>query len=289
MLRAYFRTCPACEAVGTVDALDELAALYLRPLPDFQERIDEVEENAAFVQTLAHRASLGDEAALRRLIDKGAPVLYDIFQALPALEARRALGARLGALGPSVAVEVRQCHAARGGGGLGAGARPHDEFAGAFYLAMPPDDAAVFLGSLGEAHDAAVAGALADPRLAETVRDAARERLRPRGLAALAALVEAVAVNEEAGAVARAAELLAAWGRDAAYEIERRYLQATLLGRLFKGGRKGARRRVAADVLARSGLPAAAEILARAAAQERDDKLRSHYLAAKARAEGRDV
>ena len=66
-------------------------------------------------------------------------------------------------------------------------------------------------------------------------------------------------------------------------ELERRYLQAKLLGKLF-GARQG-RRRAAADILAATRLPEAAAALGRAAAREKDDALRSHYAAAKSRAE----
>jgi lipopolysaccharide biosynthesis regulator YciM len=283
LARAYARQCPACEAVGTLEALSAVERIYLMPIAEFRAAVDEVEENAAFVQGLAHKASTGDDEALRRLREKGTAVFYDIFAALPAIEARRYLGMRLAELGPAAAREVRLCHAARGGGGLGAGARPPDEFAAAFYLALPARDAATFLGSLGEAHDAAVAGVMADPRVAEPVRDAARERLRRRGTSATVPVVEAVAASGDHGAVARAAELVHAWGEEALELLERRYLQGTLLGRLLRV-RKGARRRATADILARTGLRRAADALARAAAKEKDPALRAHYVAAKQRA-----
>jgi len=64
--------------------------------------------------------------------------------------------------------------------------------------------------------------------------------------------------------------------------LESRYFQSSLLG--LRRARKGARR-TAAEVLARSGLPAAVEILGRNAAKEKDEALRAHYLACRERAE----
>jgi len=282
--RDYERTCPACGAVGTIEALHELSSLYLLPLADARAKLDQVEGNAAWFQELAHRAATGDEEALREILDRGAGAFYDIFAALPAIEGRCALGARLAALGPSVAAEVRQCHAGQGGGGLGAGARPHDEFAAAFYLALPPDDAETFLVSLGESHDVAVAGVMADKRVPDEVRDAAAARLEKRGRAALPQVVEAVASAGDFGGLGRAAALVLSWGPGAIDEIDRRYLQGRLLGRLFKGRNRHALRRAAADVLARTGHPRAAEALARAASLEKDPDLRAHYVAAKERA-----
>ena len=281
LLKAHADQCPDCGAVGTVEALPDVAALYLMPVPEFKAALDDVEENAAYVQALAHKASTGDEEAVRRLLDRGTAVFFDVFGALPAIEARRYLGVRLGTLGASAAREVRQCHAVRSR--LGATARPHDEFAAAYYLALPTGDAAAFLGSLGEAHDAAVAGVMADPRVPDPARDAARDRLGLRGAAAAVPVVEAVAASGDPGAVARAAELVRKGGDAAVDLLEKRYLQATLLGRLLRQA-KGGRRRAAADILARTGQRSAVEALARAAAAEKDPKLRAHYVAAKGRA-----
>jgi lipopolysaccharide biosynthesis regulator YciM len=281
---AYAERCAACGAVGSVEALPELASLYLMPVDDFQAAVEEVEESAAFVQSLARRAAAGDEEAVRRLLARGAAALYDVFAALPAIEGRAYLGARLAAMGGAAAREVRQCHAARSAG-LGAVARPHDEFAAAFYLALPAADAEVFLASLGEAHDVAVARVMADPRVPEAVRDAALEQLRRRGAAALVPAVEAAAASGDAGGAVRAAALVRDVGAEAVDLLERRYLQGTLLKRLL-GGERGARRRATADILAGTGLRVAAEALGRAAAREKEPALRAHYLAAKARAEG---
>ncbi len=57
-----------------------------------------------------------------------------------------------------------------------------------------------------------------------------------------------------------------------------------LLGRLFRGAH-GQRRRAAADILARTGLEAAKQALGRAAAKEKDPRLREHYTNAKQRAD----
>jgi len=284
LLLAYADRCGACGAVGRVEPLAELSSLYLMPVADFQATVEEVEESAAFLQTLARRAATGDEEALRRLLGRGAASLYDVFAALPSIEGRRYLGVRFAELGAPAAREVRQCHAARGGG-VNSGVRPHDEFAAAFYLALGGEDADAFLPSLGQAHDGAVAGAMCDPRLPEAVRDRALERLRGRGEAALYPAVEAAAATGDAGGIDRAAALVRALGDDAVTALERRYLQGTLLGRLL-GGRRGTRRRATADILARSGVASAAEVLARAAAREKDASLRAYYLKARERAEG---
>jgi len=281
--RDFRPRCPRCGAVGTLEALPELAALYTMPLPGFGAAVDEVEGNAAFVHAIAREASLGDAAALGKLLALGPSAIYEVFAALPALEARRALGERMAALGPAAAREVRECHAARARASWTGAPGPHDEFAAAFHLALGEADAAVGLAALGPPHDAAVAGCLADPRLSATVRDAARAQLARRGTTALAAVIEAVAASGDPGAVARAAELVRGWGAGAVEEIERRFFNATLLGRLFF--RRGARRKAAADVLARCGLVEAREALGRAAAREKDPELRAHYAAAKGRAD----
>ncbi len=281
LLLEYAEQCSACGAVGRVEAMTELSSLYLMPVADFHAAVDEVEESAAFVQTLARRAATGDEAALKRLLARGAPALYDVFAALPGIEQRRFLGARLAELGAPAALEVRQCHVARGGG-TGALARPHDEFAAAFYLALPAADAEAFVRTLGEAHDSAVAGVVADPRVPDAVRDTAMGRLRGRG-GAVAPLVEAVAASGDGAE--RAAALVRELGPEAVDTLERRFLTGSLLTRIL-GGQPGSRRRAVADILAATGLRAAGEVLARAAAREKDPALRAHYLAAKERAEG---
>jgi hypothetical protein len=277
----YAERCASCGAVGRIEALPEVGSLYLMPLANFHETVDEVEESAAFVQALARKAAAGDEAAMQRLLARGAPALYDVFAALPGIPERRSLGARLAALGPAAALEVRQCHAARGASG--ATARPHDEFTAAFYLALPGGDADVFLRTLGEAHDGAVALVLADPRVPAEVRDAAGARLRGRG-GALVPLVEAVAATGDGAA--RAAAIVRDLGPEAVDAVERRFLAGSLLTRIL-GGQRGSRRRAVADILAGTGLPAAAEALARAAAREKDAALRAHYVAAKERAEAK--
>ncbi len=274
LLRAHATQCPKCGAVGTVHALAEVAALYTAPLPDIRGAVDEVEETAAFVHALAFRASTGDEGALQRLLAKGPGALYEVFAALPGIEARRYLGARLAALGPVAAREVGECHRAR----------PHPDFAAAFYLALSDGDAESFLPSLGSAQEEAVAGAMADPRLPDAVRDRAQEHLRRRGLGALVPVVEAVAASADAGGIHRGASLVQSVGAAGVAELERRFLEARLLGRLF--GARGSRRKAVADMLARSGLPAAAEALGRAAAREKDAELRAHYAAARDRAGG---
>lgn len=278
--REFAETCPDCKGVGTVEALPELAALYTLPLPDFRGAMDEVEENAAFLHALARKASLGDAEAERKLLERGPRVLYEVFAALPAIEARRALGEKLAALGPEAAREVTACHAARGRGLFGDGAEPHDEFTAAFLLALG-DVGEPFLGQLGDRRDAAVAGALADPRLSEAVRERAARDLAARPQTALAPLVDAVAASGDPSAVDRAAAILRGFGPDAVDALEKRYLEATLLGRLF--GPRGVRRRTVADLLARTGLPRAREALERAAAAEKDAGLRAHYGAAIAR------
>jgi lipopolysaccharide biosynthesis regulator YciM len=282
LLLDYGEQCPACNAVGRVEAMPELASLYLMPIADFHAAVDEVEESAAFVQALARRAAAGDEPALKRLLARGAGALYDVFAALPGIEQRRYLGARLAELGAPAALEVRQCHAARGGG-VGVAARPHDEFAAAFYLALGAADAESFVRTLGEAHDAAVAGVLADPRVPAAARDAAAARLRGRG-GALVPLVEAVAATGDGAD--RASALVRELGPEAIDTLERRFLTGSLLTRIL-GGQKGSRRRAVADILAGTRLPAAAEVLGRAAAREKDPAIRAHYLAAKSRAEGK--
>jgi len=282
LLLDYAERCAACGAVGRVEALPELSSLYLMPVADFHAAVDEVEESAAFVQALARRAAAGDEGALKRLLARGAPALYDVFAALPGIEERRYLGARLAELGPPAALEVRQCHVARGGG-VGATSRPHDDFAAAFYLALPAADAEAFVRTLGETHDAAIAGVLADPRVHGAVREAAAARLRGRG-GAVMPLVEAVAASGDGAD--RAASLVRELGAEAVDALERRFLTGSLLTRIL-GGQRGSRRRAVADILAGTRLPAAAEALGRVAAREKDPALRAHYLAAKDRAEGK--
>jgi len=282
--RDYVEVCPTCRAVGTIGALPAVEELYTMPLDDFREVVDEVEETSAYVQRLARKASTGDADALQRLLDAGPSVLYEVFTALPGIEARRYLGSCMAALGSETAREVRQCHAARGVQAGGGGVQAHDEFAAGYYLSLSSADAESFLVSLGEARDGAVSGALADPRLGGEVRDRACAFLRERGAHTLVAVVEALAASQDPSGIDRAATLVGAWGDAAGEAIEKRYLQATLLGRLFRG-RRGFRRRAAADILARSGLKRASEALARAAAHEKDADLRAHYVRAKERAE----
>jgi lipopolysaccharide biosynthesis regulator YciM len=284
LLREHAPACPVCESVGTVEAVPELARLFTMPVPSFEAAIDEVEESPAWVHRLARNAATGDEEALTTLLERGPSVLYEVFAALPAVEGRRYLGSRMATLGAAAALEVRQCHAAQTRPGLGTEATAHDEFAVGYYLALGAEDAASFLVSLGESRDAALAGALADVRLAEELRDSAQALLAERMDQALVPVIEAVAATGgEPGAVARAASLLRGWGPDAVERIDKRYFHSGLLGRIFRGAR-GARRRAAADVLGSSGLPAAVHVLGRIAAQEKDPGLRSHYVRAKERA-----
>ncbi len=282
LARDYAECCDRCGSVGTIEALSELVELYTMPISGFREAVDEVEESTAFLQTLARKGSLGDEDAMKSLLGRGPSVLYEVFAVLPGLEARRYLGERLAELGAPAARDVRECHAARATGSFGGGPRPHDEFAAAFYLALPPENHETFLSSLGLGHDQALAGVMADPRLSDAVRDAARDRLASRMPQVLVAVVEAVAASGDFGGVERAARLVRDLGRAGVEEMERRFLSATLLGKLF--GPKGHRRKAAADILARTDLTEAADALGRAAAKEKDDGLRGHYLAARERA-----
>ena len=250
------------------------------PLRDHAGAADEIEENTSFVQALARKASVGDEAALERLLGMGTKALYDVFAALPALEARRYLGSRLAALGPVAGREVRACHMASATNGKGA--RHHDEFTAGFFLALGEDGTAG-LTVLGSGRNAAIAAAMADPRLAEPIRDWAQRLLQEQGMNALVPMVDALAAYPDDDGVRRAAEIALALGDGAIETLERRYLSARLLGRLLGTG--GTRRRVVADILARTGLPAAVDALGRAAAREKDAALRVHYATAKARAE----
>ena len=273
--REHATVCGHCGAVGTVNALSALNAAYLMPLANHAEAASEMEESAAYVQSLARKAAIGDEAALTRLLAMGTSALYDVFAGLPNMEARRYLGACMARLGADAAREVGACHDARAAAGRGV--RPHDEFAVGFYLALGDEQG---LARLGGAREAALAGALADPRLAPALRDRAQENLRGSDSGIVPALVDAVATEGDADGARRAAELVRPHGVGV---IEKRYLQAKLLGRVW--GAHASRRRAAADILARTGLPEAAEVLRRAAAREKDDALRSHYAAAQARAE----
>jgi hypothetical protein len=97
-------------------------------------------------------------------------------------------------------------------------------------------------------------------------------------------LVEAVAASGDGAD--RAAALVRELGAEAVETLERRFLTGSLLSRIL-GGQRGSRRRAVADILAGTRLPAAAEILGRAAAREKDPAIRAHYLAAKQRAEGK--
>jgi len=278
--REHAVVCPRCDAVGTVEPLPELSAAYTMPLSDRKEVADEIEESAGFVQSLARKAALGEEAAIQRLLEIGTNTLYDIYAGLPALEARRYLGARMAALGPDAGREVRACHSARSTGGKVV--RPYDEFTVGFFLALGEDGAAG-LTVLGRVRDAAVASAMADPRLEAEVRDRAQQLLSEKGVDVLVPIVEAIAASGDEDASRRAAEIALAHKDAAVAALERRYLQAKLLGRLL--GAHTGRRRVAADILARTGLTSAADALGRAAAKEKDDALRSCYAAAKLRAQ----
>ncbi len=280
LARDYAETCSACGGVGTLGALDEVASLYLKPVTDLREALDEVEENAAFVQGLAHKASAGDETALDRLLELGAAAIYDLYPALSSLDGRRLLGARFAELGDAAVRAVRECQEARHGALIGG--RVADEFAAAFYLALPDGAGASDLANLGSTHDGVVAAVLADPRVDAATRDAALERLRPRGADSVAPVVDALAGTVDGSGLDRAAALVREFGASAVAAIEKRYFQSSLLG--LRRARKGARR-TAADVLARSGLPAAAELLGRTAAKEKDDALRAHYVACRERAE----
>ena len=272
--REYVRVCPACQSVGTIAALPALSGLYMMPLTGFREAIDEVEGSSAYFQRLARKASDGDGDALQKLVERGTASLYEVFAALPGIAQRRFLGMKMAeSLGAAAAIEVQQCHAARRD-------RPQDEFAAAYYLTLKDPDA--FLTSLEAARDTAVAGVMADPRLEDAIRDAAITTLKTRGEAALVPSVDAAADSGDLGAIERAAQLVT--DNAAVALIGKRYLQANLLGRLFRGAH-GARRRAAADILARTGLDAAKQALGRAAAKEKDSKLREHYLRAKERAE----
>jgi len=280
LCREHAVVCPRCDTVGTIEPLRALAEAYGMPLRDCQDAADEIEESAGFIQSLARKAAIGDEAALERLVAMGTNTLYDVFAALPALEARRYLGARMAALGPEAGREVRACHSARAGNAKVV--RPHDEFAVGFFLALGEDGAAG-LTVLGPTRDAAIAGAMVDPRLDTALRDRAQDMLSEKGVEVLVPIVETIAAEGDGDGIRRAAEIAVAHGDAAVDALERRYLQAKLLGRLL-GARTG-RRRVAADVLARTGLPSAVDALGRAAAREKDPVLRTHYAAAKTRAE----
>ncbi|MHC4953711.1 MAG: tetratricopeptide repeat protein [Planctomycetota bacterium] len=280
LAREHATVCGRCDVVGTLEAISELNAAYMMPLRDSGEAADEIEESAAFVQSLARKAALGDSAALERLLAMGANALYDVFAGLPAMEARRYLGACMAQLGAPAAREVRACHAARAGNGRAA--RAHDEFAVGFFLGMGEAGEEHF-AALGPTRDAALAGALADARLDVALRDRAQKLLAAKGADALVALVEAVAAEGDDGATRRAAELVAAVGPDGVALLDRRYLQAKLLGRIL--GAHADRRRAAAAILGRTGMPEAAEALGRAAAREKDAVLRGHYATAKAQAE----
>jgi lipopolysaccharide biosynthesis regulator YciM len=262
--RDYAAVCAFCDAVGTLESLPQLRAAYTMPLKDHAGAADELEESAAYVQALAQKASLGDEEALDKLLAVGPNALYEVFAGLQAIEARRYLGSRMAALGAEAAREVQACLTANPG-------RLQEEFAAGFYLA---------LSDQADLSDTALAGILADPRLDETLRDRAQALLARRRNTPIPALVDAVAASADPDAARRAAELIS---RDHVGELERRYLQAKLLGKLF-GARQG-RRRAAADILAATRLPEAVAALQRAAAREKDEALRSHYTAAKARAE----
>ncbi|MHC4960266.1 MAG: tetratricopeptide repeat protein [Planctomycetota bacterium] len=269
--RTYGEICPACSAVGTLSGLESLADVYTRPMADFRETMDELDGSPAFLQALAHKASLGDEEAGRKLIERGIAALPEVFAALPLLEARRALAVTLAELGEAAVPEVRRFHFERA-----AALRPqaYDDFAAAFYLAAAGDAAAPYLATLHGGRDRAVAGVMADPRVPDSVREAALGLLTSWGEQALFAAVEAAALSGDPAALGYTAKLVKD-GDDVA-RLEKRYLQATLLGRLF-GKARGVR--------PRSGLRQASEALGRAAGREKDPALRAHYTAARERAD----
>ena len=280
LAREHATVCAACGSVGTVEALAELSAAYMMPLKNHQAAAEEIEESAAFIQSLARKAAIGDAEAQKRLLGLGTSALYDVFAGLEVMEGRRYLGACLASLGAEASREVGACHEARAGNGRGV--RPHDEFAVGFYLALG-EAGNEGIARLGGAREAALAGALADPRLDGDLRDRAQDLLRSSGTGVFVALVEAVATEGDEDGARRAAELVRAQGAEGVGILERRYLQAKLIGRLM--GAQAPRRRAAADILARTGMPEAAEALGRAAAREKDDNLRGHYAAARARAD----
>jgi lipopolysaccharide biosynthesis regulator YciM len=288
LLKEYAPTCPVCADVGSVEGHPDVAPLYTKPLPEIREVVDEVHESPAFLQRLTRKAAAGDEAALRSLIERGTKVLFEVFAALPAIDARRYLGQELAALGEDATREVRACHAAQGGrGALDAwreAIRPHDEFAAGFFLRLGGEAADGFFAELGGLQDPALAGAMADPGLDDKVRDTALERLGRRGLSCAVSVVRAVAASGDAGALDRAADLFKELGADVVRQIEGRYFSKRLLGRLFRG--RGTRQRAAADILARTGLAEAGAALHKAAATERDPALRGHYSAALERLRG---
>ncbi|MEM8882925.1 MAG: tetratricopeptide repeat protein [Planctomycetota bacterium] len=277
LARTFSEVCPACGSVATMVAMPGLEAAYVMPVADGAEAADEVEEGTAYLQRLAVRASTGEDAALDKLLAIGPNVLYDVFAALPAVEARRFLGCRMARLGPVAVREVRACWSARPA--KGRGPQPHDEFAIGFYLGLGEQGESDIAG-MGLVMDEALAGALADPRLGQAERDRAQKLLEVRGKGALVAVVDAA---HDPTAVDRAAALVRAQGDEGVELIARRYLEPGLLKKVFV--KRGSKRRIAADVLGRTGLPAAAEALGRAAAREKDDELRLHFAQAKTRAE----
>ncbi|MFQ5844050.1 MAG: tetratricopeptide repeat protein, partial [Planctomycetota bacterium] len=289
LLKEYAETCPVCADVGSVEGHPDVAPLYTKPLPEIRAVVDEVHESPAFLQRLARKAAAGEAGALRSLVERGTKVLFEVFAALPAVEARRYLGQELAALGEEAAREVRACHATQGGrGALDAwreALRPDDEFAAGFFLKLGGTSADGFFAELGGLQDPALAGAMADPRLDGAVRDEALRRLRRRGLACAAPVVRAIAASAVSGGLDRAAKLFAELGGEGVRQIESRYFSPGLLGRLFRG--RGTRQRAAADILARTGLAEAEAALQRAAASEKDPSLRAHYAAAWERVRGR--
>ena len=121
----------------------------------------------------------------------------------------------------------------------------------------------------------ALAGAMCDGRLLADVRDNALERLKQRGLSCAAVVVRAQSWSRDEGGLERAAALFKDLGPEVVHQVESRWLSRRLLGRLFRG--PGKRQKAAAAILARTGLPEVEGVLQRAAASEKDDRLRLHY------------
>ncbi len=277
LLRDYDDHCPACGTLGRIQSMESMRAAYTAPIRDFKGAVDEVEENAAYVQSLAVRVSDGDDAAMQKLQAIGPSSIYEVFAVIGSVANPRLFGERVSALGEVALPELRRCHAERSGSMLGPG-RAADDFLASFALAFDQDPQL-----LGQAGDRALAAVLADSALKPDIRDRAQTRLQTRGIGALAALVDALTAQNDPGALQRGAVVLAQWGPGTGIEIEKSYLESSLFGRLLKD-RSGERRRLCADLLAASGLPEAVDVLDRAVAREKDAGLRSYYLRAKERA-----
>ena len=278
LMLEYVEVCAVCKAVGSVEGHPELAGLYMNPLPDIRTAVDQVEEGPAFLQRQARLAAAGDAAALRSLTEHGTRVLFEVFAALPSVQQRRYLGQELAVLGEPATREVRACHSAAGRRALDVlrdTASPQDEFCAGFFLRLGGKPADDFFAALGVVQDPALAGVMCDGRLLDEVRDVALERLKRRGLSCAAAVVRAQAWSRDEGGLERAAALFRELGPEAVHQVESRWLGRSFLGRLFRGS--GKRQKAAASILARTGLPQVEGVLQRAAASEKDERLRSHY------------